>query len=100
MTSLKLVIDTNILTSAALSAQGSPAKLVLCAMARHRLVFSQTTFDELRTRIYRPKFDRYICLDDRERLLRDFSAVRFGWSRESLGSIAVIAMTTISLKLH
>ncbi len=37
-------------------------------------MFSQTTFDELRTRIYRPKFDRYISLDDRERLLRDFDA--------------------------
>jgi putative PIN family toxin of toxin-antitoxin system len=72
--SLKLVIDTNILISAALSAQGAPAQLVLCTLARHRLVFSQTTFDELRTRIYRPKFDRYISLDDRERLLRDFSA--------------------------
>jgi putative PIN family toxin of toxin-antitoxin system len=74
VTSLKLVIDTNLLISAALSAQGAPAKLVLCALARHRLVFSQTTFDELRTRIYRPKFDRYISLDDRERLLRDFNA--------------------------
>ena len=74
MTSLKLVIDTNILISAALSAQGAPAKMVLCALARHRLVFSQATFDELRTRIYRPKFDRYITLEDRERLLRDFSA--------------------------
>ena len=74
MTSLKLVIDTNILISAALSAQGAPAQLVLCALARHRLVFSQTTFEELRTRIYRPKFDRYMSLDDRERLLRDFNA--------------------------
>ena len=74
MTSLKLVIDTNILISAALSAQGAPAQLVLCTLARHRLVFSQTTFEELRTRIYRPKFDRYISLDDRERLLRDFNA--------------------------
>lgn len=74
MTSLKLVIDTNILISAALSSQGAPAKLVLCALAWHRLVFSQTTFDELRTRIYRPKFDRYISLEDRERLLRDFNA--------------------------
>jgi putative PIN family toxin of toxin-antitoxin system len=74
VTSLKLVIDTNLLISAALSAQGAPAKMVLCALARHRLVFSQTTFDELRTRIYRPKFDRYISLDDRERLLRDFNA--------------------------
>ena len=74
MTSLKLVIDTNILISAALSAQGAPAQLVVGVLARHRLVFSQATFDELRTRIYRPKFDRYIALDDRERLLGDFNA--------------------------
>ena len=74
MTSLKLVIDTNILISAALSSQGAPAKLVQSALAQHRLVFSQATFDELRTRMYRPQFDRYISLEDRERLLRDFSA--------------------------
>jgi putative PIN family toxin of toxin-antitoxin system len=74
VTSLKLVIDTNILISAALSAQGAPAQLVMGVLARHRLVFSQATFDELRTRIYRPKFDRYISLEDRERLLRDFNA--------------------------
>lgn len=74
MTSLKLVIDTNILISAVLSSQGAPAKLVQSALSQHRLVFSQATFDELRTRIYRPKFDRYISLEDRERLLRDFNA--------------------------
>ena len=74
MTSLKLVIDTNILISAALSSQGAPARLVRYALAQHRLVFSQPTFDELRSRIYRPKFDRYISLESRERLLHDFNA--------------------------
>ena len=74
MTSLKLVVDTNILISAALSSQGSPAKLVQKVLADHRLVFSQPTFDELRTRLYRPKFDRYISLETRERLLHDFNA--------------------------
>lgn len=74
MTSLKLVIDTNILISAALSAQGAPAKLVQLALAQHRLVFSQATLDELRTRLYWPKFDRYISLESRERLLHDFNA--------------------------
>jgi putative PIN family toxin of toxin-antitoxin system len=74
VTSLKLVIDTNIPISAALSAHGALTQLVLGALARHRLVFSQATFDELRMRIYRPKFDRYISLEDRERLLRDFNA--------------------------
>ena len=74
MTRLKLVIDTNILISAALSAQGAPAKLMRLALAHHRLVFSQATLSELRTRIYHPKFDRYISLENRERLLHDFSA--------------------------
>lgn len=74
MTSHKLVIDTNVLISAALSTQGAPAKLVQLALAKHRLVFSQATFDELRTRLYRPKFDRFISLESRERLLHDFKA--------------------------
>jgi putative PIN family toxin of toxin-antitoxin system len=74
VTSLKLVIDTNVLISAALSTQGAPAKLVRAALAQHRLVFSQFTFDELRTRLYRPKFDRYISLENRERVLHDFNA--------------------------
>lgn len=74
MTSLKLVIDTNILISAALTSEGPPARLVRYALAHHRLVFSQPTFEELRTRLYRPKFDRYISLENRERLLHDFDA--------------------------
>lgn len=74
MASLRLVIDTNVLISAALSAQGAPAAVLRLALAQHRLVFSQPTFDELRTRLYRPKFDRYISLESRERLLHDFNA--------------------------
>jgi putative PIN family toxin of toxin-antitoxin system len=63
-----------VLISAALSSQGAPAAMVRLALAQHRLVFSQPTFDELRTRLYRPKFDRYINLENRERLLHDFNA--------------------------
>ena len=74
MTSLRLVIDTNVLISAALSSTGAPARLLHLALVEHRLVFSQPTFDELRTRLYRPKFDRYISLEDRERLLHDLNA--------------------------
>jgi len=74
VTSLKLVIDTNVLISAALSSKGAPARLVQEVLAQHHLVFSQPTFDELRTRLYRPKFDRYISLEFRERLLHDFKA--------------------------
>jgi putative PIN family toxin of toxin-antitoxin system len=74
LTGLRLVLDTNVLISAALSAQGAPAQLVHWVLERHTLVFSQATFDELRTRLYRPKFDRYIRIDQRERLLHDFNA--------------------------
>ena len=74
MTSLKLVIDTNVLISAALSTKGAPAQLMRRVLGQHTLVFSQPTFDELHSRIYRPKFDRYITLEQRQRLLHDFSA--------------------------
>ena len=74
MTSLKLVVDTNVLISAALSSQGAPAQLMRIALARHTLVFSKARFDELHTRLYRPKFDRYITLEQRQRLLHDFNA--------------------------
>jgi len=74
VTSLKLVVDTNVLISAALSSQGAPAQLMRRVLGQHILVFSQATFDELHTRIYRPKFDRYITLEQRQRLLHDFNA--------------------------
>jgi putative PIN family toxin of toxin-antitoxin system len=74
VTSLKLVVDTNVLISAALSSQGAPAQLIRRVLGQHILVFSQATFDELHTRIYRPKFDRYITLEQRQRLLHDFNA--------------------------
>ena len=74
MTSRDWVLDTNVLISAALSRQGSPYMLVQRVLAEARIVFSEPTFEELRSRVYRPKFDRYISLDMRERVLRDLSA--------------------------
>lgn len=90
MTSPEWVLDTNVLISATLSRQGSPYALVQQVLAHARLVFSEPTFEELHTRLYRPKFDRYISLDMRKRVLRDLSAcavwVRIdghgGWSRD------------------
>ena len=68
------MIDTNVLISAALSARGASARLVQQVLERGVLVFSQPTFDELKTRLYRPKFDRYISLELREAVLHDLSA--------------------------
>jgi uncharacterized protein len=74
VTSPDWVLDTNVLISAALSRQGVPHALVQFLLANARLVFSEPTFEELRSRLYRPKFDRYIDLTMRERVLRDLSA--------------------------
>lgn len=70
-----IVIDTNVLISAALSPHSLPAKLVRLALEKCRLVFSSDTFAELETRLWRPKFDRYLSPEIRRQLLHDFSAV-------------------------
>ena len=74
MTNPEWVIDTNVLISAALTERGAPARLVQLVLEHGMLVFSQPTFDELKTRLYRPKFDRYISLELREAVLHDLSA--------------------------
>ena len=68
------MIDTNVLISAALSSKGAPAKLVRYCLENGALVFSAATFEELRTRLYKPKFDPYISIEFRNQLLHDFNA--------------------------
>jgi len=68
------VLDTNVLISAALSSKGAPHALVQHILNHVGLVFSSATFEELRSRLYRPKFDVYLSLEVREGLLHDFSA--------------------------
>ena len=70
----RAVVDTNVLISAALNARGSPANVVRQLLQYARLVFSPATFAELETRLWRPKFDRYVTLEARKLLLHDFSA--------------------------
>ena len=70
----RVVVDTNVLSSAALAPRGAPAALVERVLLAGRLVFSQATFAELETRIWKSKFDRYLSLEIRRRLLRDFNA--------------------------
>ena len=70
---LKVVIDTNVWISAALSPSGPPA-----AVVRHNLrhgvpVLSPLTFAELQTRLWKPKFDRYLSMDMRLDLLRNLN---------------------------
>lgn len=70
----QVVLDTNVLLSAALAPNGAPAELVDRLLLDGRLAFSSTTFAELESRIWKPKFDRYLPIEIRRRLLRDFDA--------------------------
>jgi putative PIN family toxin of toxin-antitoxin system len=60
MTAERLVFDCNVLISAALVEAGTAAKALDTAYARHKLLLSEPTFDELVTRLARPKFRRYL----------------------------------------
>jgi uncharacterized protein len=71
----RLVIDTNVLISAALIEGSLPARAVHLALQHGRVVFSQDTFAELETRLWRAKFDRYLTLEARKALLHDWRAV-------------------------
>lgn len=90
----RVVVDTNVLLSAALVPEGVPARLLDWLLAHSRLVFSSATFAELETRLWKPKFDRYVSIEQRKRLLHDLKAsatwvepddeIAAGhWSRES-----------------
>ena len=70
----RVVVDTNVWISAALSRQGLPARLLQHVLAHHLAVFSTATFAELESRLWRPKFDRYLSMEIRRRILHDLSA--------------------------
>jgi putative PIN family toxin of toxin-antitoxin system len=70
-----VVIDTNVLISAALLADSTPATVTRLVLQRGRIVFSVATFAELETRLWRPKFDRYLTLEMRKLLLHDLGSV-------------------------
>lgn len=71
---LLAVVDTNVWISAALSKSGSPAQVVRYVLANGVPVLTRSTFDELQTRLWKPKFDRYLSMDQRKSILHDLSA--------------------------
>ena len=72
--SLRVVIDSNVWISAALAPAGAPAQVVRHVLHHGVPVFSPTTFEELRSRLWKPKFDRWLSLEQRQRLLHDVDA--------------------------
>ncbi len=74
MKAKRAVVDTNVLISAALLGGSLPARLLSLVLQRGCLLFSKSTFAELETRLWRPKFDRYLSIEMRKLLLHDLSA--------------------------
>lgn len=76
MTIERAVLDTNVLISAVLSGAGTPARLLDALRGESAvLVFSPETFEELKSRLLRSKFDRYVSVSLRHRFLAEMDAV-------------------------
>ncbi len=71
----RVVLDTNVILSAALLPLSVPARVTQWVLMHSLLLFSPATFAEIETRIWRPKFDRYLSIEARRSILRDLDAV-------------------------
>lgn len=68
----RVIVDTNVLISFILKPDGIVGQVVDWILENGQLVFCIETFKELETRLWRPKFDRYLTLEERKLLLHDF----------------------------
>jgi putative PIN family toxin of toxin-antitoxin system len=66
---LPVVVDTNVLVSSALFPASTPGKVFDHVLLVDTLLFSESTFEELREVLNRPKFERYLDGVRRDRLL-------------------------------
>ncbi|MEZ5585297.1 MAG: putative toxin-antitoxin system toxin component, PIN family [Candidatus Competibacteraceae bacterium] len=70
-----VVIDTNVWISGLLAKTGHPAQFTRQVVRAAQPVFSGDTFAELKDRLWRPKFDRYVTLEQRKALLGDLESI-------------------------
>ena len=71
----RVVLDSNVWLSAALSPAGTPSQVLRRVLAYGVPVFSAPTFAELEARIWKPKFDRYLTMEARQGILHDARAL-------------------------
>jgi len=71
----RLVVDTNVLVSRLLLADSIPAQAVRSARRKGSLLVSDATMKELADVLARPRFDRYVSIEDRKQFLRLFARV-------------------------
>jgi len=72
---LRVVIDTNVWISALLMKSGAPAVITHHIVTHGLPVFSPSTFAELESRLWLPKFDRYVSMEDRKLFLHDIDGL-------------------------
>ena len=69
----RFIFDTNVIVSAVLRPQSQPNVALKKAQNVGTLLVSPNTWLELETVLSRPKFNRYITLEERQNFLLDFS---------------------------
>jgi len=83
---LRVVVDTNVLISRLLALDSRPARAVSHAIRQGQLLASDATLEELAEVIGRPKFDRYLAVEERQQFIRllvrivDFPAITHRFS--------------------
>lgn len=73
MHSPRCVLDTNVIISAVLKPESLPNRLVAHVFEHGAVLVSEALLEELRSRIMRPTFDRYVTVEDRERIVALFA---------------------------
>ena len=68
--SLRVVVDTNVLISRLLAPDSAPARAVSHAVRHGQLLASNATLNELAEVLGRAKFDRYLTLEERQQFIR------------------------------
>lgn len=72
-----VVIDTNVWISGMLTRSGAPAQLIRQVVRSGRPVLTPDTFAEFKQRLWLPKFDRFVSIEDRRRLLHEVDTAAF-----------------------
>ncbi|MEG3435618.1 putative toxin-antitoxin system toxin component, PIN family [Pannus brasiliensis CCIBt3594] len=65
MNERRFVFDVNVIVSALLFPRSNPRQALDIARYQGRILMTDTIQEELITVLYRPKFDKYLTLDDR-----------------------------------
>ena len=67
-----ILLDTNIILSAAFSRTSTSAKALKIAFQKHRVIASFESYSELKEVLYRKKFDALISPEDRRLVLKNY----------------------------